>query len=339
MPTVLVTGATGFIGGHLVEALVRRGDRVRCLVRRSSSLEVLNQLDVERITCDLSEPQDLDKLLTGVDVVFHLAGLTRALRPEEMMRVNAEGTQYLTRAMAAAKVPPVHVLISSISAAGPVPRGLVRSEFDPPNPISNYGRSKRAGEVAAESMARAVPTTIVRPGIVFGERNRQMLPIFRMIKSLRLHPVPGIIGSPLSLIHVRDLVEILLRAADRGARLTPDATDESERQRGYYFACDGEYPDYAQLGRLIGSAMDRSSTLTLPVPYPLPFLLAGANELVGRALGRSDEFNIDKIREARASSWACSPEAVRRDLDFEPPLPLIDRLRQTVKWYRQNHWL
>src|SRR5688572_24591379 len=177
----LVTGSSGFIGSHLVEALRSRGEKVRCLVRGTSRREILERLGVEFAEGDVTRPETLAAAVQGVDVVYNLAGLTCALRAEDQSQVNGTGVENLARACAACDVPPVHVLVSSVAAAGPAPRNRLRLESEPPRPISNYGRSKRAGELAAEKYADRVPTTILRPGAVFGERDRLMFPMFQSV--------------------------------------------------------------------------------------------------------------------------------------------------------------
>ena len=339
MARVLVTGASGFIGGHLVAALVRRGDRVRCLVRRSSKVEHLGGLDVEIITGDIEDAAALNSAVAGNDTVYHLAGLTSAFRPEQLHAVNGDGTGHVVAACAKQTTPPVHVLVSSVAAVGPIARGAVRNETDPPRPVSHYGRSKLAGETAAAARAADVPTTIVRPGIVFGPRNTECLPIFRTIARVGLHPIVGFRRQRVSVIYVHDLVEILLRAADRGIRLPSPSAENGSQGSGCYFACRDEFPTYGELGRRIARALGRSFVLVIPAPIPLAWTVAGVNELLMRWRGKPDSLNIDKIREARAPSWACSPASVNRDLRFTPHESLDEQLRATVAWYREHGWL
>jgi nucleoside-diphosphate-sugar epimerase len=244
------------------------------------------------------------------------------------------------QACAEQATPPALVAVSSVAAAGPAPLGQVRSENDPPAPISNYGRSKRSGEIEAEKFADRVPITIIRPGAVFGPRDREMLAIFKTIRQVRCHPLPGLKSPPLSIIHVADAVEILLRAAERGRRIAPPLDGKPGGVgAGYYFACVDEYPTYADFGRMVRKVVGRPHAVILPMPMPLPRLLAGANELRCRLRGRSEAFNLDKIREATAPSWACSPRATFDELDFRPPKPLTERVAETAEWYRQHGWL
>jgi nucleoside-diphosphate-sugar epimerase len=338
MSTVLVTGATGFIGSHLTRFLVDRGYRVRCLVRKTSSVEWLQGLDIECVEADLLDRQDLGRAVDGVDCVFHLAGLTSALRRTALMEVNGQGCANVAGACAAQARPPVLVLVSSIAAAGPARRGQLKTEEAFPNPLSNYGRSKRAGELAAARYAHRVPITVVRPGIVFGGGSKELLPMFRSIQRFRVHAVAGLQSPRLSVIHVSDLVALLHRAAECGQRLARE-WPASERGQGYYFACRNQYPDYFEFGRLLHQALGNGYTSFVHFPQPLPWVIGGVGELLGRARGKPLGLNLDKIREALAESWACSCVAAERDLGWAPRQTLLEQMRETAQWYRDHRWL
>ena len=339
MSRILVTGASGFVGGHLVAWLVKRGDQVRCLVRPTSRTKHLESLDVELVHGDMAKGADWQSVLDGVEVVYHVAGKTCALRARELNQVNAAGTYELARACARRTSPPTLLLMSSLAAAGPSRWQQPRVESERPRPISNYGRSKRAGERAAQAWADEVPLTIVRPGIVFGPYNREMLPIFRSVLRFRVHAVPGFQASRVSLIHIDDLVEITIRAAQLGARISRQNEEDEFSGTGIYFACAPEQPTYAELGRIIGRALGRRNVLLVHLPGPIPWLAAAGNQLAAILRGLPDTFNLDKMREATAGSWTGSPETVRRELDFSPPLPIGDRMSQTVRWYLDSGWL
>jgi nucleoside-diphosphate-sugar epimerase len=335
-----VTGASGFIGSHLVEALVQGGRRVRCLVRASSRTQHLAAAGAELVCGSFDQPELLDEALRGADTVFHLAALTAALTAEELFRVNERGCRAIAEACSRQPRPPRLVIVSSVAAAGPIPRGQIRVESDPDAPISNYGRSKLAGEQAAAEFADRVPMTIVRPGIVFGPRNRSMLPIFQTIRYFNVHPIPGYHQPALSYVYVSDLVELLLRAAERGQALPAGGSFAGNgARRGIYFVAAGEYPTYADFGRMAGRMLQRPYAVVLPCLPPIPWAVAGVSEFLQRLRGKADKLNFDKIREATATSWACSAAAARRDLDFQPPKSLEERLSETVRWYRQAGWL
>ncbi len=336
MASVLVTGGTGFIGLHLVEGLVQRGERVRCLVRPSSNPAALARLGVEIVVASLDDKFAVNSAVAGTTVVYHIAGIIRAFRVADFYAVNEQGTGHMAAACAAQPQPPRLILVSSIAAAGPCQRGQIRVESDPPAAISHYGRSKLAAERAAAQLAGRVPLTVVRPGIVFGPRDTGFYQVIRSIHRLHCHLSPGFRSPPLSYIHVSDLVELLLIAADRGARVS--SNDKATPAQGCYFAAAPEHPTYAELGRMLRGMLSRPNAPVIPIPAPLAYCVGGLNELVGRLRGRAEELCRDKIHDALAPSWACSGEAAKRELGFEPSRPLVERLEETVTWCQENQW-
>lgn len=337
----LVTGANGFIGRHLAEQLLADGKSVRVYVRRPESVEELRRLGAEVFIGGLDDVSALTQAAQGVEAVYHLAAMTSAFTPEEMFRVNRDGAENVARACLAQQHAPVLVQVSSVAAAGPTRLGALRRETDVPEPVSNYGRSKLAGEQAVAQFAADVPITIVRPGIVYGPRNREMLPMFHSIKYVHAHFVPGWRTPPLSLIHVDDCVDVLREAAAKGSRLPARSADPLEQLtsgRGLYFATADEYPSYADLGRLIRSILHRPLAPIVPLG-PLSWLAARVNERIGRLRGRPDSFNRDKLREAAASSWACAAERARCDFSFQPRCSLKEGLESTAQWYQRERWL
>ena len=339
MTKSLITGASGFIGGHLAEALLARGRDVRCLVRRTSVVERLPAGKVELVYGDLRDESAIAEAVAGVDEVYHLAAMTSAHRLADMLEANARGSERIAAACAARPTPPTLVAVSSIAASGPIQRGSIRTEADPPSPVSNYGRSKLAGELTCRTFADRLPITIVRAAIVFGPRNRDMLPMFTTIRRLRCHPVPTLNPPPLSYIHVSELVEQLIRSAESGKRLPAAAEALESPGTGVYFASVDEHPTYAEFGLMVRPMLNRPFAPAIYLPGFMAYPLAGLNQSVMRLRGKSDTFNIDKIREATASSWACSGEAARRDLQLAPPPPLAERLAETIRWYREARWL
>ena len=339
MSKALVTGATGFIGPHLVEALARRGHEVACLVRATSRTERLEPFGPRLLQGDVTDAASLRAAVEHVDAVYHLAGVTKTLRSEEMTRVNEQGVRNVAEACAARTSPPVLIVVSSLAAAGPSPDNRLRIESDPPRPVSHYGRSKRAGELAAESLADKLPISIVRPPIVFGEGDTDMLQMIRPIARFGLHLVPGLGRQRVSLIHAADLAEALIAATERGTRLPPASDGPRAPGRGYYFVAFDDHPTYRQLGRKIADAVGRRMMLVIPAPGVMTWIVAGASELLARLRRRPNIFNLDKAREATAGSWACSAEVASRELDFRPAAALDERLRQTVDWYRAHGWL
>ncbi len=337
MSLVVVTGGTGFVGLHLVEELVRRGERVRCLVRPGAAVHALYSLGVEISPVEFSDQPALQSALGGAKTVYHVAGLIRAFRPGDFYEVNERGTASVAQACAAQAIRPRLVVVSSVAAVGPGPRGQVRTEADPPTPVSHYGRSKLAGEKAAAKFAGSVPIVVVRPGIVFGPRDLGFVQVLRSLRQFRCHLSPGFFPPALSCIYVKDLVDLLLRAAEDGNTLP--AVENGQPGKGRYFAAAPEYPTYVDLGRMMRPMLGRPYAPIIPVPAPIAYAVGGINELLGRMRGRAEELSIDKIRDALATSWACSGQAAQRDLGFAPPKSIAERMQETVDWFFANKWI
>jgi nucleoside-diphosphate-sugar epimerase len=340
MAKVLVTGASGFIGRHLVAALTERGDEVACLVRHSSNVDWLNSYKAELLYGDVADPDKLGDYVASKDYVYHVAGCTTAITRREYYRVNQLGVRNIVAACARQTTPPVLLSVSSLAAAGPAHNGRSLIEADPPRPISIYGRSKRAGEIEAEVMAGRVPISIVRPPIVFGEGDKMGLAMFRSIDKIGLHVVPSLGRNRYSLIHAADLAHLLIGAAERGTRLPPPLMNGSPRTgKGYYFAACEIDPIYDDLGKMIAKALDRRRVIPLHLAVPLVWMVSAGVEAISQIERRPLYLHIDKAREITAGSWCCSSKAARDDFGYQVQAPIEDRLRQTIEWYRREKWL
>lgn len=330
----LVTGATGFIGLHLCRHLRDEGWDVEALARPTSQTEPLQRLGIQVTTCDITMSQAMMPSVETADQVFHLAGLTKALRRDQLYAANEAGVRGILDACARKSNPPKVMLISSLAAAGPW-HGRPRVESDPPAPVSNYGLSKRAGEIVAESYATRVPITVVRPPIVFGEGDRSTLAMFKAVYWTWTHAIPGLVPQKFSLIHVHDLVRFI-QAASRGETLP---AGPSGTGIGYYFADSGEHLSYGQLGSWIGQSLGRPITVPLPIPRPLVWVVGGLTEIMGQLRGTPNPMNLDKAREATAGSWWCSAAKAENQFQLRVTMSLLERLRQTAAWYREQRWL
>lgn len=335
MRHALVTGATGFIGHHLVKRLLAEGTAVKCLVRSQARPAELSKHDVAFVHGDLADVDSLAGAVKDVDVVYHLAGLTKSISNRDLMKVNGEGAGNISRACSRLSCPPTLVVVSSLAAAGPSLGLEPRVETDRINPISRYGQSKRAGELASMGFADAVPTTIVRPPIVIGEYDRDGFQWFQMIRKLGFHLIPGLANYNYSMIHADDLASALILAAERGGRATPDADDDA----GVYFAASDEVITYADLGRMIGNCLGRSRTPVVHAPMSMIWGVALSCDVWARLRRSPMILNLDKVREAAAGGWACSSAKLQNHTGFVAGMSLEERLRQTADWYVQENWL
>lgn len=328
MTHALVTGASGFIGPHLVEQLTSQGIRVTCLVRTTSDLSRLKPSKPEFIFGDVLDSAVVATAVSDCDVVYHIAGLTKSVPAEVMWNVNEMGVRTVAQACANRETPPVLVVLSSIAAAGAAPRERPLNESDPTNPVSKYGASKLKGEAAAFEFAEQVPISIVRAPIVFGEGDLDGLALFTCIANCRLHMLPTMRSYRFSLIHAADLSKAMLLVAEKGERITSD-----HRDKGIFFAAAEENPTYPDYGRMIGKAMGIKHVVPFPNLPTTIWLIGAVSEMYARLSGRAQIMNWDKTREALAGSWACSAERLNSQVGFRTEMPLADRLSQTVQWY------
>lgn len=340
MTRVLVTGATGFIGNHLVKSLLDRGDEVFCLAREGANVEPLRALGAQLTPGDVTAADSLPPAVKDVDVVYHLAGRTKAHRLEDYLPVNETGVLNVVSACAQRTTPPTVVIVSSLSAAGARPDEQPRTESEPPNPVSFYGRSKRAGEIVAEAWAGRMPITIVRPPIVFGPGDNVSRGLYRSIHKMNRHFVLGL-GRRVSLIYVENLSKFLIDAAERGERLPAPGSNGHPIPlgQGYYFVAEKQHPTYVEFGRLVGRAVGRPDVKVVRVPYSMMWISAAFGEAVGRLSRRSPYLGFDRAREITAGHWICSPEKAQTQLGFNSNTSLEVYFRQTAEWYASQGWL
>jgi nucleoside-diphosphate-sugar epimerase len=322
----LVTGGTGFIGTNLVSRLIANGDQVRVLSRRTTKIPGATTCLIDFAKPDLSLD---DSVFAGVDVVYHLAGSTRAPSAHAFDHANVTSTHRLIDRIRSTTARPRFIYVSSQAAAGPTPvdkrDGL--TESDPPLPVDAYGRSKLLGEQTVKEQCGDVPWTIVRPSAVYGPGDRDFLPIFSMAKR-GVAVYPGTKSAILSTIFVDDLATGLIAAARSSAAI-----------RNTYFLAADPPVAWSDIYHSVADVMGRSFRLQLDVPMPLMQLGGAIGDLFGRLTGTIPLLNSDKVSLAAPRSWICSSEAAHRDFGFSPSTSLRDGLSHTYKWYLEQGWL
>lgn len=324
---VFLTGATGFIGSFLAEALLNKGYEVRCLVCSSASLRWIADLDVECYYGDLNNYDSLVKGIKGVDYIFHAAGLTKARSEKEFYQVNYEGTKNLVDAVAASNMKLKRfVYISSQAAAGPSPTIQPINEKTKPNPLTYYGKSKLAAEKYINRFLDKLPVTIIRPPAVYGPRDIDGLALFKIVKKGIAPQLSGK-GKYTSLIYVNDLVSGIIQAAEH----------EKALNQTYFLTSPRPY-SLEEIGSTILNILGKKG-LRLYIPSFMMDAFAALSENYSRLSNRDTILNRQKMIELKQNFWVCSPLKAKKDIGFEAATSLEQGFRDTLSWYHGCGWL
>jgi dihydroflavonol-4-reductase len=323
--TALITGATGFVGGHLARRLAEGGWHVRALVRPSSDTRHLRSLGAELAPGGLDSAAGIARAAEGTEVVFHLAAATTAPDEEAFRRINAEGTRNVARGILQTQARPRRlVYLSSYAACGPAVDGRPRRMDETPAPLTAYGRTKLEGEHAArEAEAAGVELVVVRSPAVYGPGDRAFLPVYRLVRR-SLATVPTGPERHVHLIYVEDLALALARAAD-----APPGT----------YAVAEPVPHAlealtAEIGRALGTKPRR-----VPVPAGLLRVAGSLAERFGHLVGGAGVFSREKAEEMLAQAWVCDLSGSGALLGPGEATPLAAGTAATARWYRDQGWL
>ena len=322
----VVTGGSGFIGRTLVDRLLRDGHTVRCLVRPNGGAAPRR---AERHVVDYQTPASLvsSQAFEGADVVYHLAGATKGIGDASFRDANVTTTRHLLGALAARRLRPRFVFVSSQAAAGPA-GSLERpvEERDAPAPVEEYGRSKLEAERVVAGFSDRLPTTVLRPCAVYGPRDRDFHQLFRFAVRGWL-PYPGVREHWLSVLHVDDVVEGIVRAS----------THDRAVFRTYFLASERPV-QWREIGAQIRAAVGRP-VRELNLPQWLVSAAAGIGEAAGRVLDAEPLANRNKARLGRDPYWVCSAARARDELGFSEGVTLPVGIRETYLWYVTHGWL
>lgn len=297
---IAVTGATGFIGRHLVSHLTGRGDAV----------------------VSVGRPLDREPLLKAfhrADAVVHLAGVVSTTRDEEYTKVNVDAARIVAEAARDSGARLVH--LSSLAAAGPAPPHAPRTEDDPPAPMTAYGRSKLAGERAIAAVA-GLRAMVLRPGVVYGSGDRALLPIFVLAKYGVL-PLIGRRDAAYTFVHVADLVRTIAAAVDR------DALND------VMFVGHREPVTTRKLLEGVRAAAGRKA-LIVRVPLPVLKLAARLGDAGGALRRRPLPMNSRRYDELVTEGFVCRVDRLRDRLGIVAAIGLDEGLAEAAAWYRRE---
>lgn len=320
----LVTGSTGFIGSHLVEALIHEGHEVSCFVRPQSSTHWIKKQKVTLASGDYEDPSSLNRAVSGVDVVFHVGACIQAPDWNTYFCANTTCTANLLQACV--EVNPGlrrFVFVSSISAGGPSEPGVLKKESDPDQPVNMYGRSKLLAEEAVREYENQLPVVIIRPPNVLGLRQKELTFVLQLIKK-RIIPLFGGRRRRTSIIFVQDLVRAMILTAvdDRAIANTYYVTDNQTYSWRDMLMC---------LARELGIL-----PWVLKIPYPVLYAVALVLEGISKILRSEPAISRESLRMTRQYDWIYDSAKIERELGFRPNILFKEGIGQIVKDCREQ---
>jgi nucleoside-diphosphate-sugar epimerase len=322
---VFITGATGFIGSHLAEEALRRGWEVVTLVRNPQNLKWLKGLNVEIKKGDLF---NIPILPEDISVVFNVSGSTKETKKGEFMETNCYGVRSLLQSISKS-IPNLKsfIHVSSLAAVGPSPLNEPAKEDRKPSPISKYGRSKYCGEIEALSFSDKMKIIIVRPPIIYGPRDRDLLPVYSMVKKGICFYLGG--GERyFSLCYVKDLVKII---CDLSLLNLPSGE-----------ILNISHPEILSWNRLMEILVDTIKPmrfLRLKIPVPLVYPVAFFSDTFNKISKKGFSFTFDKFREMKASHWICDTSKILSLIPDGFHYNFEKGIKETINWYKEIGWI
>jgi nucleoside-diphosphate-sugar epimerase len=325
---VLITGATGFVGYHLIEKAIGAGLEVYAAVRKSSDTSHLSAFDIRYIDLDYANIDQLVETLEDhqFDYIIHAAGTTKAKTAADYNKINAEYTRNLAIASITAEISlQKFVFVSSLAALGPLSDLSTRIHDDTPaHPVTNYGASKLLAEQYLDEIT-ALPLIVIRPTAVYGPREKDIFILFKSI-SRGLEPHIGSFKQQLSFIYVKDLADVIVNAL------------LSTFSNVQYNVSDGNVYDRYALAKTLKKALNKR-TFKFHIPVGIVGLMASFMDLLYANSKNTPTLNREKMAELTAVNWACNIDHAKEDLGYEPRFNLARGILDTVKWYKENGWL
>lgn len=323
----VVTGASGFVGSHMVDYLLSKDHYVKCILRKTSSTKWLENKPIEIFYTGLFDKEKLKEVLKEADYLFHIAGVVKAKNKEGYFRGNVETTHTLLDTLCEVnpKIKRV-VIVSSQTACGPSLDGKPCTEETPEHPITTYGRSKLAEEQLVKNYMDKLPITIVRLPAVYGERDTEIYQVFKTYK-MGIMTLVGFDEKKLNLIHAEDAVNGIYLAA----------TSENSIGKIYFIASEEIY-NWEQISKAISKAFGRKA-LTLRVPHFLVYTIAAIAQFFSLFSSKAATFNLEKARDFVQKNWTCDVSKAREELGFRQSISLEEGMKRTIDWYREMKWL
>lgn len=331
MVKVLITGASGFVGTHLLEAVADKGWEIHAAVRKSSNVENIKSLVSKFVYLDQGDYGAVSNCFEAesYDYVIHAAALTKAKNDQELFAVNVGNTENLIRAAFSSSQPPKRfVFVSSLAAIGPIAYNAESAidENTPYAPVTSYGRSKRDAEQMIKDNFSKFPISVFRPTAVYGPREKDLFILFDTLNK-GLDPYIGRKPQKLSFVYVKDLVQVLLQ----GCIVEQDCLQ-------FYNISDGNAYSRFAMAEIFKEVFSKKP-LRLFIPYSVVSLFAKLSAFIYKGSTKTPTIYPERLGELTAENWSCSIEKACVNLAFEPRFNLERGLTESLLWYKQNKWL
>ena len=323
----VVTGANGFVGSHLVDNLLEKGFKVRCIVRKSSNLKWLDKKDLEIFDSGLYDKDGLRKALKEANYIFHVAGVVKSKTKEGYFNGNVETTKNLLEVANEYKSTIKRfLLVSSGTVTGPSLDGKPLNEKSECNPITTYGKSKLEGEKAVLSYKDKLPVTICRAPAVYGERDTEIFIYFQTFNK-GLTTTIGFNKKELSLIHAVDLVEGFYLAAT------------SEKATGeIYFISSEKYYTWQEINSITGKILNKKPII-IKVPHFLVYTISAFAQFFAMFSKNPATLNIEKAKDITQQFWIFDTSKAVSELGYHQKISLEVGIKRTCDWYKEMKWI
>jgi len=322
-----VTGATGFVGSHLVDKLLDLDNEIYCLKRKTSNIKWLKDKNIKFVEGDLFDNPVLEDVIGKVDYVFHVAGVVKSKDKKGFYEGNVEATKNLIEI--AYKVNPGlkrFVYISSLAACGPNPNEKPITEDYIPRPITTYGLTKRLAEKEVLKFKDILPVTIVRPPAIYGPRDTEILIYFKAF-SKGLNSIIGFDDKYLSLVYVEDFIKGIILASNNNIK----------SGEIFFVSSDGEY-NWDQIANITATLINKKA-IKIRIPHFVVFTVGFFAQMFSAFSKKAATLNLEKCLDITRKRWVCSNEKAKSELNFKPEYSLEEGFKKTIDWYKENKWL
>lgn len=333
--SILVTGASGFIGSYIVEEAVKRNFSTCAGIRPTSSKQYLKDQNIHFLELDFAHPNKLRAQLSGYkgtynkfDYIVHCAGATKCTNKKDFDRINYVHTKYLAEALIELNmVPKQFIFISTLSVFGP----LHEKDFSPikeedvPSPNTHYGISKLKAELYLQNLPD-FPYVIFRPTGVYGPREKDYYLMARSIKN-GMDFSAGTKRQDLTFIYVADLVKAVFLGIEKGV------------SRRCYFLTDGNVYQSSDFSRLIKKELERNFVFHFKCPLFALKMISLCAEFSSSLVKKSSTLNSDKYNIMKQRNWRCDITPTILELGYKPEYDLERGVKETIAWYKHEKWL